>query len=150
MEGHQRPIYCLDGCFTCCWTIRFSTMGLWMDATFITLMTSFQLSIPCWWIDCVCAYWQVELCILSWGSIYLWCFLVLICPPSDENNFFSFSSDCHSIKKMPSLQKALPPELADNVLRVRSLLHLLLFPTWCYGQHWCLKSNCTVVMVINS
>jgi hypothetical protein len=26
---------------------------------------------------------------------------------------------------MPSLQKALPPELADNVLRVRLLLHLL-------------------------
>jgi hypothetical protein len=32
-------------------------------------------------------------------------------------------------KKMPSLQKALPPKLADIVLRVRSLLHLLLFPT---------------------
>jgi hypothetical protein len=40
---------------------------------------------------------------------------------------YTFSVITTTLKEMPSLQKALPPELADNVLRVTFLLHLLLF-----------------------
>ena len=40
---------------------------------------------------------------------------------------YTFSVITTTLKEIPSLQKALPPELADNVLRVTFLLHLLLF-----------------------
>jgi hypothetical protein len=62
---------------------------------------------------------------------------------------YTFLVTSTTLKKMPSLQKALPLELADNVLRVRLLLHLLLFAVFnlvlCVATNFQINLYCCTV-----